>query len=56
MAVAWYVLTAVSASRQREIRHDRNMAETIKEAYGWLAKTYQEGDQIYLFGWLVFSF
>ncbi|KAG8214234.1 hypothetical protein J3R82DRAFT_11042 [Butyriboletus roseoflavus] len=27
-----------------------NMEEIVKDAYGWLARTYQEGDQIYLFG------
>ena len=26
------------------------MEEIVKDAYGWLARTYQEGDQIYLFG------
>ncbi|KAF8552015.1 hypothetical protein OG21DRAFT_1444214 [Imleria badia] len=27
-----------------------SMEEVVKDAYGWLARTYQEGDQIYLFG------
>ncbi|KAF9227008.1 hypothetical protein BS17DRAFT_441298 [Gyrodon lividus] len=27
-----------------------NMEEIVKDAYGWLARMYQEGDQIYLFG------
>ncbi|KAH7928799.1 hypothetical protein BV22DRAFT_182974 [Leucogyrophana mollusca] len=27
-----------------------NMEEIVKDAYGWLARTYLEGDQIYLFG------
>ncbi|KAF9227005.1 hypothetical protein BS17DRAFT_664677, partial [Gyrodon lividus] len=27
-----------------------NVEEIVKEAYGWIARTYQEGDQIYLFG------
>ncbi|KAG9309081.1 hypothetical protein JVU11DRAFT_10963 [Chiua virens] len=27
-----------------------NMEEIVKDAYGWLAGKYQEGDQIYLFG------
>lgn len=30
------------------------MEEIVKDAYGWLARTYQEGDQIYLFGRLGF--
>ncbi|KAF8445042.1 hypothetical protein L210DRAFT_1028793 [Boletus edulis BED1] len=28
----------------------RNMEENVKDAYGWLAQIYREGDQIYLFG------
>ncbi|KAF8554212.1 hypothetical protein OG21DRAFT_1522574 [Imleria badia] len=32
-----------------------NMEEIVKDAYGWLARTYQEGDQIYLFGKFGFS-
>ncbi|KAF9227029.1 hypothetical protein BS17DRAFT_695778 [Gyrodon lividus] len=27
-----------------------NIEEIVKDAYGWLARMYQEGDQIYLFG------
>lgn len=30
----------------------RNVEEIVKDAYAWLAGKYQEGDQIYLFGWL----
>ena len=26
------------------------MEEIVKDAYGWLARMYQEGDQVYLFG------
>ena len=26
------------------------MEEIVKDAYGWLAREYHEGDQIYLFG------
>ena len=29
----------------------RNVEEIVKDAYAWLAGKYQEGDQIYLFGW-----
>ncbi|KAF8134258.1 hypothetical protein EV363DRAFT_1160909 [Boletus edulis] len=28
----------------------RDMRENVKDAYGWLAQMYREGDQIYLFG------
>ena len=40
----------LSTFRQNEILDTRNMEEIVKDAYGWLARTYQEGDQIYLFG------
>ena len=26
------------------------MEDIVKDAYDWLARTYQEGDQIYFFG------
>ena len=50
MAVAWFVLLAIICFRPNNILHGRNMEEIVKDAYGWLARTYQEGDQIYLFG------
>ena len=40
----------LSTFRRVEILDGRNMEEIVKDAYGWLARTYQEGDQIYLFG------
>ena len=36
--------------RRNEILNGRNLAENVKDAYDWLARKYQEGDQIYLFG------
>ena len=51
MAIAWFVLVAnVCFSGRSEIFDARNMEEIVKDAYGWLARTYQEGDRIYLFG------
>ena len=50
MAVAWFVLATATTFRRNKIVDDRNMEEIVKDAYGWLARTYQEGDQIYLFG------
>lgn len=40
----------LSAFRRDETLNGRNMEEIVKDAYGWLARMYQEGDQIYLFG------
>jgi uncharacterized protein (DUF2235 family) len=39
-----------SHSRQNQIHHDSDIKDIVKDAYGWLVRTYQEGDQIYLFG------
>ena len=37
-------------SRHNEILEGRNVEKIVMDAYDWLARSYQEGDQIYLFG------
>ncbi|KAF8552930.1 hypothetical protein OG21DRAFT_1325093 [Imleria badia] len=52
--LAWRVHGSYSSQlvtfRRNETLDDRNIEDIVKDAYGWLARLYQEGDRIYLFG------
>ncbi|KIJ11751.1 hypothetical protein PAXINDRAFT_118692 [Paxillus involutus ATCC 200175] len=49
---AWHVVSRIqrSFSDLLDIAVAWNVEEIVQDAYGWLAKEYKEGDQIYLFG------
>ena len=50
-ALAWFVPFFLSITKtDGEVDCYRNIEENVKDAYGWLARKYREGDRIYLFG------
>ena len=49
-ALAWFVPFFLSIMRTDGVDRYRNIVENVKDAYGWLARKYREGDRVYLFG------
>ena len=51
MAFALFVLRKYLSNFTDNRSHRyRNVEKNVKDAYRWLAETYQKGDQVYLFG------
>ena len=52
MALAWFVLRKEYPPHFTDNRPNRcrNVEKNVKDAYRWLAETYEKGDRVYLFG------